>query len=151
MATARFCATWRSGYGASMVTISVAITTYCGIRHLAQQLDSIAGQLRAPDQVIICDDASDDGTWAIVKAWSHVVPFRVVTHCQQSNVGLRRNVETALRLCDRDVIVLADQDDIWSPEKLAVVETAFTDPDVTLWFSDADLIDDAGRLIGRRA
>ena len=36
--------------------VSVAVCTYQGAAHLAQQLESIAGQMRRPDEVVLSDD-----------------------------------------------------------------------------------------------
>src|SRR5664279_1635435 len=46
---------------------------------------------------------------------------------------------------------LADQDDIWEPGKVAAIARAFGEPDVTLWFSDATLIDSRNQSLGTTA
>lgn len=128
--------------------ISVAMTTYQGERHLARQLESILGQTRLPDEVVVSDDASTDSSWEIVRtvAAQAPLPFRVLRN--QQRLGLRSNIEKALTACDGSVIVLADQDDLWAPTKVETLAAAFTDPDVTLWFSDGELIDDHDRPLG---
>ena len=127
------------------------MTTFRGERHLVEQVESVWAQTRPPDELVVFDDASDDQTWALLEETAVRSPIPVRLHRQPSNVGLRRNVEAALRACAGDVIVLADQDDVWRPEKVAALAEAFTDPTVTLWFSDAALIDVAGNSIGFRA
>ncbi|MEZ5138961.1 MAG: hypothetical protein R2711_09425 [Acidimicrobiales bacterium] len=48
-------------------------------------------------------------------------------------------------------MALADQDDVWYPGKLAVLEWEFDmDPTVSMVFSDGDLIDADGAPLGRR-
>ena len=42
--------------------VSVAMATYNGMKYIEKQLDSIRNQYIMPDEVIICDDASTDGT-----------------------------------------------------------------------------------------
>ena len=42
--------------------ISVALTTYNGCPYLEEQLESIARQTRRPDEIVIGDDQSSDGT-----------------------------------------------------------------------------------------
>jgi hypothetical protein len=66
------------------------------------------------------------------------------------HVGLRQNVERAIRACSGDVIALSDQDDVWLPGRLGAVQRAFRDPAVTLWFSDAELIAENGDELGAR-
>lgn len=131
--------------------ISVAVTTYQGEKHLPSQLGSIVAQRRLPDEVVVSDDASTDRTWEILTAFAADSPVPVRLLRQATNAGLRRNVERALGACTGTVVVLSDQDDVWDAGKLAAVDAAFADPSVTLWFSDADLVDDDGAPLGATA
>lgn len=129
--------------------ISVAVATFDGERFIEEQLASIAGQHPPPYEVVIADDGSTDRTREIVASAISDVPFpvRLVGH---DHVGLRRNFERAIDACSGSVIALSDQDDIWLPGRLEAIATAFTDPAVSLWFSDAELIDEHGALLGVR-
>ena len=42
--------------------VSVAMCTYNGTKYLKEQLDSILGQTLPPDEIVITDDCSSDGT-----------------------------------------------------------------------------------------
>ena len=66
-------------------------------------------------------------------------------------MGLRLNMQRALERVSGTVVVLADQDDLWAADKLDAIERAFVDPNVTLWFSDAELVDERDQPFGRRA
>jgi hypothetical protein len=131
--------------------ITVLMTTYQGQRYVGEQIDSVLTQSRLPDLVIVADDASTDGTLDIVRAADRTsaVPTRVLT--AESNAGLRVNIEAGLLACPPGIIVLADHDDVWQQDKLALVERAFGDPGVVLWFSDAEVIDEGGRNVELRA
>ncbi len=138
--------------GTSGLRASVAMTTYRGGAYVVEQLESILTQTRAPDEVVVHDDASDDGTWERLTEYVATLDAPVRLHRNEVNVGLRRNVEAALQRCTGDVVVLADQDDLWQPDKLAVLMAAFeSDPATTLWFSDAELVDASGTPTGRTA
>jgi glycosyltransferase involved in cell wall biosynthesis len=65
-----------------------------------------------------------------------------------TNLGSTKNFEKAIRLCQGDIIALADQDDVWHPEKLARMAQAFQcDHNIGGVFTDAELIDsDSQRL-----
>lgn len=130
-------------------TLSVAMVTYNGEDHLREQLASILTQNPLPDELVIGDDGSTDGTVALIRecARDASIPVRLVS---TDHVGLRLNVERAIRACTGDVIALADQDDVWMPGKVAAVLEAFDAGDVTVWFSDADLIYESGQLMGER-
>jgi glycosyltransferase involved in cell wall biosynthesis len=43
-------------------TVSIALATYNGEAHLGAQLESYLAQERLPDELILSDDASTDGT-----------------------------------------------------------------------------------------
>jgi len=131
------------------VRISVALATYQGARFLEQQLDSIAAQATPPDEVVVSDDGSVDGTVALVDAFAARAPFAVVRHVNDERLGPARNFEVAIRRCRGDVIALADQDDVWLPQKLARLRAAFAAPAaIGLAFSDCELIDERSRPLG---
>jgi glycosyltransferase involved in cell wall biosynthesis len=56
--------------------VSVALCTCNGERYLAQQLDSLLAQHHPPFELVACDDASDDGTWQLVRPMHHASPTR---------------------------------------------------------------------------
>jgi len=105
--------------------ISVALCTYNGARFLQEQLDSLLAQDRLPDEIVVCDDGSTDQTIPILEAFQAKVTFPVVLHRNPVNFGPAKNFENAIKLCCGDLIALADQDDIWLPEKLALSEQYF--------------------------
>ncbi|HEY1357620.1 MAG TPA: glycosyltransferase family 2 protein [Thermoleophilaceae bacterium] len=132
------------------MSISVAMCTYNGERHVREQLDSIAAQSRPPDELVICDDGSTDGTRVIVSNFGAAATFPVRVHVNEQNLGSTKNFERAIGLCTGEVIALSDQDDLWLPEKLAVLEAAFDrNPDVGLVFTDAEVVDENTCPTGR--
>src|SRR5215207_2518174 len=103
-----------------MVRISIALCTYNGEQYLQQQLDSFVAQSRPPDELVVCDDRSTDRTVPIVEDFAKRAPFRVELVINETNLGSTRNFEKAIGLCTGDIIFLADQDDVWLPEKLRI-------------------------------
>ena len=123
--------------------ISIALCTYNGEAYLEDQLDSIAAQRLLPDEMIVCDDNSTDGTLRILDAFAGNSPFPVRIHTSAANRGSNKNFEKAILLCAGDIIALADQDDFWFPEKLARIADAFSgNPSAGIVFSDALLADE---------
>lgn len=121
--------------------ISVAMCTYNGARYLDQQLQSIALQTSAPDELVVCDDGSSDETVQIIRAFSSQSKFPVRLHVNEKNLGSTKNFEQAIALCNGEVIALADQDDVWRFNKLEVIEEIFSRfPQTGLVFSDAELV-----------
>jgi glycosyltransferase involved in cell wall biosynthesis len=129
--------------------ISVALTTFNGERFIEEQLDSIATQEPLPSELVIGDDGSTDRTLTRIESLlaGAAFPVRIVGG---GHVGLRRNVERVIGACRAPVIALSDQDDVWLPGRLAGISEAFSDPAVTLWHSDAELIDERGEVLGAR-
>jgi glycosyltransferase involved in cell wall biosynthesis len=130
-------------------SISVAMCTCNGARYLREQLQSIARQTLAADEVVVCDDASSDETPKIIQelAAGSLVRMRLVRNPQ--TLGCTRNFGLAIGLCEGDIIVLADQDDVWKPEKLAIIAHTFaTHPAAGYAFSDADMVSEAGAPLG---
>jgi glycosyltransferase involved in cell wall biosynthesis len=134
-----------------MTCISVALCTYNGEKYLREQLQSIVAQTRLPDELVVCDDCSSDGTPGIIEEFASTAPFLVRFFRNPTNLRSTKNFEQAIALCEGDFIALCDQDDIWLPEKLAR-ELAVLESDASLGgvFSDAELIDASSRPIGRR-
>ena len=120
--------------------ISIALATFNGARFLSEQLDSIAAQTRPPDEIVAVDDGSSDATLTILES----SPLPIHLHRNQHQLGVAKNFERAISLCTGDVIVLCDQDDVWRPEKLAVIESEIADADLV--FSDGLRIPTGGTL-----
>src|SRR5262245_48111587 len=119
-------------------TFSVAMCTYNGSRYLSAQLDSIGTQTRPPDELMICDDGSVDDTVQLIEKFADSAPFVVRLEVNSANLGSTKNFEKAIQRCKGDLIALADQDDVWLPRKLELLEAEFQrSPNVGLVFSDA--------------
>ncbi|MCW3043395.1 MAG: Alpha-L-Rha alpha,3-L-rhamnosyltransferase [Actinobacteria bacterium] len=124
------------------MSISVALCTYNGSAFLDAQLESIARQRLAPDELVVCDDGSTDATLAILEGFSEVAPFAVRIHTNERRLGYVKNFEKAISLCTAEIVALADQDDVWDPDKLRASARVLEDhPDVGLVCTDAEIVD----------
>ena len=120
-----------------------------GARFLQAQLDSLAAQTRRPDELVVVDDASTDGTVAMLETFASRAPFPMQIGRNPTRLGVAANFTAALGRCTGELVATCDQDDLWHPGRLARAEREFADPAVTLTFSDADLVDAEGRSMGR--
>lgn len=94
------------------------MATYNGELYLLEQLESILNQTLKPEKIFIVDDCSSDRTLEIladVKKHSEIPIEISVNNC---NIGVIKTFEKALALCNSKYIALADQDDVWLPQKL---------------------------------
>jgi glycosyltransferase involved in cell wall biosynthesis len=120
--------------------------TWNGAAYLEEQLASIVAQTRKPDELVICDDASDDSTPRVLERFSVTAPFSVRIHRNRERLGSTKNFEQAIRRCTGDVIFLSDQDDVWRPEKIAAMAERLTrDIRIGCLFTDAARIDASGK------
>jgi len=94
------------------------MTTYNGGRFLREQLDSIYGQTRVPDEVIVCDDGSTDNTLSILEEYKATKGLKYFVN--NPKLGVNNNFYKAISLCSGDYIALCDQDDFWLPHKVKV-------------------------------
>jgi glycosyltransferase involved in cell wall biosynthesis len=122
--------------------LSIALATCNGERYLPEQLDSFAAQTRLPDELVVCDDVSDDRTPEVLDEFRRTAPFPVRIVRNERRLGITRNFEQAVQLCEGDVIFFSDQDDVWRPEKIARHEEAYaSDPGVGAVFNDGLVVD----------
>ena len=98
--------------------ISVAMATYNGAKYLREQLDSLYTQTRVPDEVIVCDDNSTDGTAEILEDYKH--RYGLIYSINPKSLGVNKNFEKALHSCGGDYIMICDQDDIWLHNKIEI-------------------------------
>jgi glycosyltransferase involved in cell wall biosynthesis len=116
--------------------------TYNGAAFLDAQLESIATQGLAPDELVVCDDGSTDGTLGILDAFSKASPFAVRIHASERRLGYVKNFEKAISLCAGEIVALADQDDVWDPDKVRASAQVLEDrPEVGLVCTDAEIVD----------
>lgn len=128
--------------------VAVVMATYNGERFLADQLDSLAAQHLLPDEVVIVDDGSTDGTPDLLRRFERRAPFPVNIR-RREHQGTGSTFGESMAETSADILVICDQDDVWIPEKLAVmVDRMEREPDALLAFSDAVLIDADGHRIG---
>src|SRR5215218_3643065 len=133
------------------LTISVALCTYNGDKFLREQLESILRQRRLPDELVVGDDLSSDGTVAILEEFAVRASFPVRIHINEKNLGSTSNFEQSVARCSGDIVFLADQDDVWDPSKIDAIAAEFEkSPETGMVFSNARLIGEDGRDLGRK-
>ena len=134
-----------------MNVLSVALCTYNGAQFITEQLESIAAQSRLPDELIIRDDDSHHSPRNLVKRCAAAMPFAVGVYANPRNLGSTKNFEQAVSMCQGDVIVLSDQDDVWRQDKLLQIERFLAAaPETAAVFSDAEMVDAELRPLGYR-
>jgi glycosyltransferase involved in cell wall biosynthesis len=95
--------------------VSVVIPVHDSETYVAQAIDSVLGQTRPPQEVIVVDDGSVDGTPDVLAAYGD--RLRVI---RQQNGGVSSAVNRGLGATSGDYVAFLDADDVWVPNKLAI-------------------------------
>ena len=109
--------------------VSVICTVKNEAHAVCRLLDSLAGQTRRPDEVVITDGGSTDGTPAILADFAARAPFPLrVIAAPGSNIAQGRNL--AIRAATGDIIASTDAGVWLEPTWLADLVAPFADPHV---------------------
>jgi len=101
------------------------MTTYNGEQYLGTQLETVIAQSYKNIEIIICDDYSADNTRELIKKFA--AADKRISYCfNEFNLGVNKNFEQGLLKAKGDFISIADQDDIWLPEKIEEQMSLFT-------------------------
>ena len=102
--------------------VSVVLSSYNGEQDIIEQLRSIDGQTRQPDEVLICDDCSTDGTADLVQNYiekKRLKNWKLIVN--KKNKGWRKNFIDGILASTGDLIFTSDQDDIWREDIKIIV------------------------------
>lgn len=134
--------------------ISVAIATYNRARMVPQAIAAALSQSRAPDEIVVADDASTDGTLAVTGQWSRRDKRVRVIH-QPANSGGVPNWNAAMAAASGDFIAWCSDDDRFMPDhlkasleylethpKIGMVHSSFVD----VWEGPAGTVEEARLL-----
>ena len=140
--------------GAAAVTtpgvVEVLLGTYNGERFLREQIDSILEQDYPSVRILARDDASTDGTMAILSHYAEQAPERfTVLPGREASGGAQWNFLRLMQASEAAFVCFADQDDVWLPDKISRSMRALHDlearygADVPLLvFSDLRVVDE---------
>lgn len=121
--------------------VSVALCTYNGRPFLSEQLDSILSQSLPPDEIVVFDDNSSDGTREILDDYADEYPDTFDINCNDETNGVVKNFERCIQACSGDIIALSDQDDVWRENKLERQVQVFRRHDPLLAFHNSTVTD----------
>lgn len=135
------------------MSCSVVLLTYNGAKYLEKMLQSVKRQTYRPIQLIIADDASQDGTVKIAENFAQKnqsSDFCIKIICHKRNKGRSGNRTSVLPIIKGEYVFLADQDDIWEKDKLTKqIEFLRNNPECFGVGCDRKLIDKNGTVLLR--
>ncbi|MCC6737330.1 MAG: glycosyltransferase family 2 protein [Bauldia sp.] len=104
----------------SLPTVGVVMPVRNGAKTLAAAIASVLAQSPRPDDVLVVDGGSEDGSAAIAAAFAGV---RVIS---QAGGGLGAARNEGIAGVEGDVVAFCDADDRWTPGSLALRLARFT-------------------------
>ena len=112
---------------------------------LAQDYDNL--------EVVLSDDSSPDGTFAIMErlAEDYRGPHRIVLNRTAGNAGLLPHFYQAVGRASGELIVAAAGDDISHPDRVRRLAEAWQKEGADAVYSRHDVIDDQGRVVQANA
>ncbi|HBY59173.1 MAG TPA: hypothetical protein DEH78_05090, partial [Solibacterales bacterium] len=115
-------APWNSFDEFAAPTISVVIPVWNGERFLHQAIQSVLAQTMAPDEIIVADDGSTDGSLRIAAGFGDRVRLLPAAH---QGVSATRN--RGVNAARGSLIAFLDADDLWLDDKLERQLACFRD------------------------
>ena len=106
----------------SILNVSVIIPTYNRKNLLKRALQSVSIQTFAPQEIIVVDDGSSDGS----KDWT-LERFPFIRYIYQDNSGVSSARNRGIREAKGSWIAFLDSDDEWMPDKLEQQERVIND------------------------
>lgn len=115
--------------------LSLVLITYNQERTVAEAVAGALAQTYSPLEIIISDDASQDGTFDCIQRalLDRSDLHRVIVHRNEKNLGIGANISQAVSLSSGEMIVIAAGDDISVPTRCERIAEA--------WLSSGKQID----------
>lgn len=125
-----------------MKKISVVIISYNQKEYLKEAIESVLNQTYRPFEIIVCDDASKDGSVDLINYYERKFPGLVKGIFHEKNIGIAKNRNSGLSTVQGDLVTWLDGDDIFRPRKLELESGHYEhDPDVRWVYSQVIEID----------
>lgn len=103
----------------------VVIPFYNEEDFIAPTLASITSQTRAPDQIVLVDNGSTDGSRAVIAAFMHDRPNVAIEILDERTPGKASALKRGLAAIDTEFVATCDADTIYPPNYLAVADALF--------------------------
>lgn len=127
--------------------VSVLLPVYNGEKYLSSAIESILNQEFQDFELLVVDDASTDGTFDIL-AQTKDPRLRMWRHSE--NKGLVATLNELLVQAKAPIVARQDHDDWSFPFRLSLqMEHMASHPNTAAIFSDAQLISENGRYMGK--
>lgn len=128
-------------------TVSVVIPVHNGMPHLSETLASVLAQTRTPDEIVVVENGSTDGTaeWLAEHA-----PAEIRVIVQPTMVSAAANFTRAVQAATADLVKLLCADDVLEPDAIEKQSRALErHPRAVLTASRRTVVDNWGATLVR--
>lgn len=100
--------------------VQILMAVYNGEEYLREQIDSLLSQTFGDWELLVSDDASTDGSLAILQEYARRDERIHVVLDGERYGSAKRHFMALLRLADAPYVMTCDQDDVWDRDKIEV-------------------------------
>lgn len=132
--------------------VSVICVCYNHASFVVEALESVKHQTYNEVELIIVDDGSSDNSGEVISKWLQGNPGVHFIHIEK-NIGYTKAFNKAFALATGEFYIDLAADDVLLPERIQVGVDAFQQKGsrYAIQFSDANLIDVAGKFLGKHS
>lgn len=129
--------------------VSVIMPSYNAEKFIAESIQSVLAQSYVEWELLITDDCSTDGSYAIAKRYAaqdgRIRAFRLE---KNSGAAVARN--NSLDQAQGRYVAFLDSDDLWKSEKLEQQLAFMQKTNAAFTYTDYELMSERGELLGKR-
>ena len=128
-----------------MKKVSIIMGIYNCEDTLKDAVDSLVAQTYQNWELIMCDDASKDNTYAIAQQFQMDYPDKIILLKNSKNMGLNYTLNRCLSVATGEYIARMDGDDTCSPNRFETeIEALNKESGIAIVSSDMEYFDDTG-------
>lgn len=130
--------------GSAHVKLGVFIPCYNHERYIGAAIESVLGQTRAPECVLVIDDGSKDGSVEVIRGYEKDGVECLAQENAGAHATINRGIEILSENCD--AIAILNSDDLYEPPRFETLLPALTEARSVVC-SGLRLIDDEGQQL----
>lgn len=131
--------------------VSFIVVSYNQEKYIDEALDGCFSQDYSNIEFIIADDRSTDKTFDRIQSYieKHNLHSKVLAYQNPQNLGVVKNLNTAIEKSSGDILICIGGDDVALPHHASSVVSAFKTHNVSLVAANSLIMNEAGQLGGQ--
>ena len=117
--------------------VSLIVASYNYGHFLREAVDSALSQSYQPDEILLSDDSSTDGSLETIERLQITHPHRFNVNINEKNLGIEKHFNVAVGQTSGDLIVILGADNRFPPHYVeSCLEALLTHPDAAIAYTD---------------